>query len=83
MDIIHPDDLERTSGEFRQAIREKRNYRLRYRVRKKNGKYFWAEDIGNGLFDSDGKLEYIQGVWYDVSEIVKTEDSLKVSEEKI
>ncbi len=81
-DIIHPDDLERVMEELNQAVIDKRPYEIRYRVRHKNGKYFWVEDIGVCLFDADGKLEYIQGFWHDISDRVKTEKALKTSEEK-
>jgi PAS domain S-box-containing protein len=79
---MHPDDLERIMEELNQAVTEKRTYNIRYRVRHKNGKYFWVADIGVCLFDADGKLEYIQGFWYDISDRVLTEQALKTSEEK-
>ncbi len=81
-DIMHPDDLERIMEELNQAVTEKRTYNIRYRVRNKKGKYFWVADIGVCLFDADGKLEYIQGFWYDISDRVLTEQALKTSEEK-
>ena len=44
---IHPQDRERVYGVVRDAFGKVRDYGVRYRIRKKNGRYIHVYETGN------------------------------------
>lgn len=39
-----------------------------YRIKKKNGEIIWIEDLVKNLKDEKGKIKYVQGALYDITE---------------
>ena len=80
MDFAHPDDKEFVTKAFDNAIRTGRTLPvLPYRIRRKDGSYFYAEQKSGIVFES-GKPAYITGAIRDVSEQRAVEIRLKENE---
>jgi PAS domain S-box-containing protein len=79
-DFAHPDDKEFLSKAFALAVRTGRTLPiLPYRIKRKDGSYFYAEQKSGIVFNS-GKPAYFTGVIRDVTEQKATEARLKESE---
>jgi len=66
--LVHPEDLnliERISGE---AVRNKKNFKMEYRLKNIQGDYIWIEDKGKIIFDERGDISFVDGVMINISD---------------
>jgi diguanylate cyclase (GGDEF)-like protein/PAS domain S-box-containing protein len=63
---VHPDDLPAALAELEAVKRERRNYDLEYRLRRRDGRYVWVHDRSVCTFDADGSLVRVIGVLADI-----------------
>lgn len=73
---IHPQDRERVYGVVRDAFGKVRDYGVRYRIRKKNGRYIHVYETGNFAQAEDGS-DICLSVVRDISAEVEAEERLK------
>lgn len=66
--MTHPDDLQKTRREIYDSIVAHQPYQVMYRVSLPSGRLKWIWDQGEGVFDTDGKLRYLEGLMMDISE---------------
>lgn len=81
MKQVHPEDRERVLEELRTSRKNETPFNSEYRMIKKNGEIVWINDAANLVRDSAGKPLLNQGFMIDISERVRSEIALKVSEE--
>ncbi|MFH0880404.1 MAG: PAS domain-containing protein [Lentisphaerota bacterium] len=76
LNAIHPEDQERTSREWQEAVRKKRNYETEYRIRRHDGAYrlFLARGVP-ALNAEGGILEWV-GTCIDITERKRAEEVL-------
>jgi PAS domain S-box-containing protein len=78
LQAIHPDDRERVEEEARQGVRQKRDYKLEYRlVLAATTKYI--EGIGHPKFSASGELVEVVCTLVDVTERKRAEEALRRS----
>jgi C4-dicarboxylate-specific signal transduction histidine kinase len=65
---IHPDDRERASAETEQALREKRDFTLEFRIVLPEGTVKHIESTGRPLFSAGGELAEMVATHIDVTE---------------
>ena len=65
---IHPDDRERVNLETAQALREKRDFTLEFRIVLPDGRVKHIESTGRPLFSADGELVEMVATHVDVTE---------------
>ncbi len=75
--LIHPDDLEYVRKKIPEAIANKKQFELEYRLKHKNGDLVWVHEAGQGVYDADGNVLYIDGIITDISVKKYTEIELK------
>lgn len=73
---IHPQDRERVYGVVRGAFGKVRDYGVRYRIRKKNGRYIHVYETGNFAQAEDGR-DICLSVVRDISAEAEAEERLK------
>jgi PAS domain S-box-containing protein len=78
-DLIHKDDQDAIRKEVQAAIKEKRHFQYTYRILTKSGELRWVWEKGEGLFNREGKLEYLEGFITDITDRIQAEESLKSS----
>lgn len=76
-DLIHPDDRAWVARETEAAVREKRPYRISYRIHTASGEEKWVWDQGRALYGPDGEVLGLEGLVTDVTEWKGAMDSLK------
>lgn len=78
--IIHPDDKDIVELDVQQGVNNKTFYSSEYRIRNADGEYRWVYDRGQGVFDEDGHLLWLNGVISDISERKLAEKAFIASE---
>jgi len=82
VDTIHPDDAKRVLAEFTKAQKEVKNGVLEYRIIRQDKAVRWVQDRFNWEKDQQGKVISMNGLMYDITKRKKSEEALKVSENK-
>jgi diguanylate cyclase (GGDEF)-like protein/PAS domain S-box-containing protein len=67
-DLIWKEDREATRRAFIQALRTNRAYVREYRVRSADGRPVWIHERSHIVCDSTGRVEYISGLFFDITE---------------
>ncbi|HEY1038695.1 MAG TPA: PAS domain S-box protein [Bacteroidia bacterium] len=75
-DIVHPEDRLVGKEDIYFAIKNKTVFEIEYRIISKHNKVIWVWEKGEGIYDRDGNLLYIEGFITDVSERKKYEAEL-------
>jgi PAS domain S-box-containing protein len=82
-EIIHPDDLERVTGEVHDFCNEGADqFRLEYRIITRNGGVRWVNEHTHVERDAAGGVSTFEGIVIDVTERKLAEDSIRESREK-
>jgi diguanylate cyclase (GGDEF)-like protein/PAS domain S-box-containing protein len=79
-DIILLEDREACRENFLQALKTNGIYRREYRIRHKNSEIIWLAERSQIVCDTQGQIEFISGVVFDISLQKDMEQSLKESE---
>ena len=80
---IHPGDRDRMYRETREALRQRRDYKVGFRIVLPDGTVKHLEAIGHHLFGAGGDLVQVVGTNVDVTERKRAEQALRESEAKI
>jgi len=71
VDLYHPEDAPRIAPIVSDALEKRHPFVLRYRLRNTNDDWCWVEERGQGVFGADGKLRFLEGALFDVSDRVR------------
>lgn len=66
-DIIVPEDLKTARESFVQALKTDRSYIREYRIQTASGDIIWIQDRGQIICDDQGRIEYVSGVFFDMT----------------
>ena len=66
--IIHPDDKSRLAEAVAQALAKQESWQLEYRILHANGQTRWALEKGQGIYDEQGQVRYLDGFILDITE---------------
>jgi PAS domain S-box-containing protein len=80
-DIIDKEDLETARESFIQALKTDKSYVREYRIKSKAGNIHWIQERGQIVCDNKGKIAYVNGVFFDITERKEAEEALIESEE--
>jgi PAS domain S-box-containing protein len=72
-DVIVKEDLEGVKDSFIEALKTDKVYTREYRIRDISGKIKWIQDKGNIVYNNRGEVEYIIGVFFDITDRIKRE----------
>ncbi len=80
--IIHPQDLEKVAITVQAALDKKQAYIIEYRILTVDGTVKWLYEKGQGIFDSNGNLNWLDGVILDISQRRAAEEALRQKQEQ-
>ncbi|MGO4389302.1 sensor histidine kinase [Microvirga sp. 2YAF29] len=72
--IVHPDDVESSLENLRNAVRGNGNYEDEYRIRRPNGEIRWINSRGRVTFDEQGEPVFFIGIFQDITERKQADD---------
>ena len=75
-EIIHPADRPRVWETVQAALSAKQQYNILFRIITRSGETKWVEENGQGVFNSAGELEALEGFILDVSLRKHAEEAL-------
>ena len=80
--LIHKDDQNYVWDEVEASLKEKKRYKLVYRIKTAEGKEKWVWEQAQGVFTADGKLLYIEGFITDITKRKLAEETLRKSQQE-
>jgi len=81
-DLVVREDQKEWKSKFLEALRTTRSFTREYRIRRKDGTLRWLQGRGQIFCDEAGRIDYVSGVLFDITEQRRTEEALRESEEK-
>ncbi|MDQ2043972.1 PAS domain S-box protein [Pseudoalteromonas sp. 20-92] len=78
-DLVLKTDQPAILDAINNAIAQKRQYSIEYRIRHRNGKMLWLLDKGTFDFDKHGNPQWIDGVLVDITERKEYEKTLETA----
>jgi PAS domain S-box-containing protein len=81
-DILFQEDLPDFKEAFREGLKGSKSYIREYRVKRKDGEVIWIQDRGQIFCGPDGEVDYIHGVFFDVTERRQVQEALRESENR-
>ena len=82
-DVLISEDREKFKQTFLEGLKTSKSYIREYRIRKKDGEIIWIQDRGQIICAPDGQVEYISGVFFDITERRHAEEALRESEQRL
>ena len=76
-DLILPDDLIDGKRKFIETWKVDKSYEWEYRIRKKDGEIRWIQDLVQIFTDSAGKIDYVNGILFDITDRKQAEEKLQ------
>ncbi len=74
---VHPDDLDKCVGTYRDSFDKRKAFEMEYRLRRNDGEYRWILDQGVPLTDSDNNFAGYIGSCVDVTEHREAEAGMR------
>jgi len=81
LNVIHPDDKEKVLKEGSDLTKQPQDVVQTYRIIDKNGDIRWVEDRKTSRFSEEGEFKEIDGILFDVTARIQTEEALRGSGE--
>jgi len=72
-DLIVEEDFESAKQAFIRALKTDKSYIREYRIKSKNEKNVWIQERGQIICDENGEIEYVSGVFFDITQRKETE----------
>ncbi|HEV7231819.1 MAG TPA: PAS domain S-box protein [Bacteroidia bacterium] len=80
-DLVYPADRDLGIREIEQAIRNRKQFEIQYRIVDSSGNIKWVWEKGEGVFDEKGKLLFLEGFISDITARKHDEFELEKSKE--
>jgi PAS domain S-box-containing protein len=82
-DIIVEEDLATAKQGFIEALKTDKSYVREYRIRTKAGDVLWIQDRGEIICNHHNEVEYVSGVFFDITDRKETEGKLLTYQEQL
>jgi PAS domain S-box-containing protein len=81
--LIHSEDQSRVGQQVQEALSEKRAFQVTYRLFTQQGTEKWVWEQGQGIFNSEDEIEFIEGFITDISDWIRAEKALEQSNQEL
>ncbi len=82
-DLIYQEDLEPAKAILRHALKTKGVSVREYRIRHRDDRLIWIQDRSQIVLNQKGKIDYISGVLFDITDRRQTDNALRNSKEEL
>ncbi|MFO7958622.1 MAG: ATP-binding protein [Candidatus Brocadiia bacterium] len=77
--IIHPQDRELVEQAVQNGVNSREPYAIEYRIIAADGSVRWVYEKGQGVFDEEGRVQWLDGAIFDVTDRKRTEQKLRAT----
>ncbi|MBU2538250.1 MAG: PAS domain S-box protein [Proteobacteria bacterium] len=71
--IIHPDDRAMVDSAVQTGVDAHQPFEMEYRLHRADGATIWVHEKGQGIYDANGKLLWLDGVIIDITKHIQAE----------
>jgi len=82
-DLIVKEDLAGVRESFIKALKTDKSYAREYRIKTKSEDILWIQERAMILCDQQGEIDYVSGVFFDVTEQKSAQEALRKSEAEL
>ncbi len=79
--IIHPNDFDMVSETISSNISLKKPYSVEYRILHSEGSIRWVNEMGQGIYDDDGHIQWIDGSIFDITDRIQAGRELSIAKD--
>jgi PAS domain S-box-containing protein len=79
-DLVFEEDFETVKQAFVHALRTDKSYVREYRIRHRNNNFLWIQERSQIVCDQNGKVQYVSGIFFDITSQKTTEEALQEGE---
>jgi PAS domain S-box-containing protein len=79
-DVLLAEDHSQFKAAFQKGLKGSGSYIREYRIRRKDDEVIWIQDRGQIICGPGGRVDYISGVFFDITEHRRAEEALQESE---
>ena len=83
IDLVDPEDLQEYKKQFLDAYKNNRSYIREYRIRPKLQQSIWIQERSQIICKTGGKIDYISGVFFDITEQKQAEETRAILEAQL
>jgi PAS domain S-box-containing protein len=83
VDLILPEDIPAAKRDFLRGRETNGAYYREFRIRTRDGRILWLQDRGQMIFNRQGQIDYVSGVFFDASEAQRAKMALLESERRL
>jgi PAS domain S-box-containing protein len=83
IDLIVKEEVESAKQTFIKALKTDKSYVRNYRLAIRDGNIVWIQERGFIVCNQDGDIEYVSGVFYDITDRKKAEEDKEKLEEQL
>ena len=81
--LINEEDKAMVKSTIRNAINNKEQYALEYRIKHKDGELRWVFERGQAVFEGDKQISFIDGCIFDITNKKQVEAALAYSKDEV
>ncbi|NIQ89179.1 MAG: PAS domain S-box protein, partial [Deltaproteobacteria bacterium] len=82
-DIVVEEDIAGARETFIEALKTDKSYVREYRIITKSGGILWIQERARIICDDMGEIDYVSGVFFDITERKIAEEALRANEERL
>ena len=79
-DLIHEEDREQARRVFVDSLKAERTYTREYRILARDQRLVWVHERSRILCGPDGRIDYVMGLFFDITERKALEENLRRTE---
>jgi two-component system, cell cycle sensor histidine kinase and response regulator CckA len=83
LDLIVREDFESAKESFVRALKTDKSYVREFRIRSRTGEIHWMQERGQIICNDAGRIEYVSGVFFDITDRKNSEEVLRQSETRL
>ncbi len=82
-ELVVEEDLANARESFIRALKTNNSYVREYRIKTRSEDILWIQERAMILFDQRGEIDYVSGVFFDVTEQKRAQEALRESEAEL
>ncbi|MCX5893142.1 MAG: PAS domain-containing protein [Deltaproteobacteria bacterium] len=83
LDLVIPEDQPRFRESFLTGLKGAKSYLREYRIKSKDGDIRWIQERGQIICNPEGRVEYVSGVFFDITASQRDKMALLESEQRL